>query len=101
MKIKEITHLFEDIEFTYEDRDLTIRCSGPYKDTDGIFYYKDGLYHRDDGPAMVWNDGRCAWFLEDEVIYNSENQSYMGHHEDKVFTKEFKQSIIKYRLRTT
>jgi|JI10StandDraft_1071094.scaffolds.fasta_scaffold12366_2 hypothetical protein len=29
-------------------------------------WYKEGKYHRLDGPAIEWSDGGKAWYLEDE-----------------------------------
>jgi hypothetical protein len=30
---------------------------------DGVFYYKNGLYHREDGPACLWTfDGQESWY---------------------------------------
>ena len=26
------------------------------------FWYKNGLYHREDGPAIEWNNGDKVWF---------------------------------------
>ena len=26
------------------------------------YYNRDGYLHRDNGPAVIWADGTCAWF---------------------------------------
>ena len=38
--------------------------NGKYKDKYGnIRWYKDGKYHREDGPAIIEKDGSKAWYL--------------------------------------
>ena len=38
--------------------------NGRYVDKDkNAFWYKDGLFHREDGPAIEWADGSKAWYL--------------------------------------
>jgi hypothetical protein len=47
----------------HEDDGGRIICNGPYKDKDDIFYYKNGKYHREDGPACEWSNGDKEWYF--------------------------------------
>ena len=37
--------------------------NGRYEDGYGIFWYRDGLRHREDGPACMYQDGTKQWWL--------------------------------------
>jgi hypothetical protein len=37
-------------------------------------WYKDGHFHKEDGPAVEWTDGVGSWFLGDE-FYGYEKPS--------------------------
>ena len=42
--------------------------NGKYKDKYGtVRWYKDGQFHREDGPAVEWNSGTKAWYLNDKL----------------------------------
>ncbi len=46
----------------------SILPDGSYIDNNGnIGYIKDGKWHREDGPAMVWADGSMWWYKNDEL----------------------------------
>jgi hypothetical protein len=30
---------------------------------DTYWYNKKGILHREDGPAVIWHDGRVCWYL--------------------------------------
>ena len=32
------------------------------------FWYLNGLFHRDDGPAVEWHDGRNEWYLNGKQL---------------------------------
>jgi hypothetical protein len=36
--------------------------------TGSSFHYKQGLWHNEDGPAVVWSIGPCSYYLEG-VLY--------------------------------
>ena len=38
--------------------------NGRYGKTGTIRYFKDGLLHREDGPAVEWPNGDKEWFFE-------------------------------------
>ena len=39
--------------------------NGRYVDALGaVYWYKDGLFHREDGPALEWADGSKEWYLD-------------------------------------
>lgn len=44
------------------------RCENLYDN-----YFKDGLFHRDDGPAIEWFDGSAAWYFDGEPYYSMES----------------------------
>jgi hypothetical protein len=42
--------------------------NGFYVDTDGTrYWYRNGLLHREDGPAVEWADGSREWWLHGEL----------------------------------
>ena len=55
--------------------------TGIIKDEEGVFWYKEGNYHREDGPAIEWSDGGKAWYLEDENYRQVNLKDYvvLGH----------------------
>ncbi len=38
-------------------------------------WLKDDKYHREDGPAIVWNNGTIQWWLNNKIVWSSENDS--------------------------
>ena len=36
-------------------------------------YYLDGKFHREDGPAIEWNDGTKSWYING-IGYSSEEE---------------------------
>lgn len=36
-------------------------------DENNIFYYKNNKRHREDGPAVIWNNGDREWWLNDRL----------------------------------
>jgi hypothetical protein len=32
------------------------------------YWYLNGLRHRDDGPALIWESGTCSWYEHDIFI---------------------------------
>lgn len=79
----------------YEDIKHLKLCSGSYREIDGVYWYKDGYYHRKDGPAIEWYNGEKEWCLNGQDVFNSQENNL--HLYDNL-TEEFKMSIIKYRL---
>jgi hypothetical protein len=47
----------------YEDTEMKILCSGCYDKNGTIYYFKEGLLHRVDGPAESFEDGSFSWYL--------------------------------------
>ena len=46
------------------------------------YWYLDGKYHREDGPAIIYADGEQAWYLNDieltEQEFNNHNRPCVG-----------------------
>jgi hypothetical protein len=61
----------------------------------GKEWYLNGLRHRVDGPARELSNGSKAWFLNGRLVY-SKNVNNL--HKYPNLSKPFKQSIVKYRL---
>ena len=38
------------------------------------FWYLNGEYHREDGPAIEWADGDKFWWLNDEEVTEEEHK---------------------------
>lgn len=38
--------------------------NGKYIEDDAVCWYKNGLLHREDGPAIICNDGTQEWYIE-------------------------------------
>ncbi len=36
-----------------------------------MWWYKNGKFHREDGPAKIWYDGIKEWWLNGKYIYSS------------------------------
>jgi hypothetical protein len=63
-------------EIILDNMHLVYNRYGVYHKTDGpaIIYpsgtkkwYQYGLFHRDDGPAIIWSDGEIRWYLRGEL----------------------------------
>lgn len=100
MDIIEVAHIFQfigkdGVDRQYEDDEGKILCSGVYKDSIGLVWIKDGLFHRDDGPAIIDNNGYYAWFLDGNCVYATDENNIS---EFVDLSEEIKNSIIQYRL---
>jgi len=52
------------VEYWYE---IPKNYTGCVKYTSGEqYWYKDGQYHREDGPAIIYPDGNQYWMLNDK-----------------------------------
>ena len=40
---------------------------------DGIFHYVHDELHREDGPAVEWNDGTNWWYLNGKTLSEEEH----------------------------
>jgi hypothetical protein len=50
------------------DAPVTDSKNGCVLDKDGTkYWFKDGLRHREDGPAVEWADGSKIWYKDDEI----------------------------------
>ena len=78
----------------YDDIDCTILAEGKYKEALDYFWYKQGVFHREDGPAMIWNDGEQEWCLKGETIFSDDGNNL----DEYDVSEELKRSIIKYEL---
>jgi hypothetical protein len=102
----------------YEDKKQTSLCNGSYKEHMGTFHYKDGIFHRVDGPAIEYSGGEKEWWLYGErhrvdgpaIEYSSGKKEwwlygeilyydgYNNLNEYSDLSESFKRSIIKYEL---
>jgi hypothetical protein len=49
-------------------RDIEIMKNGRFVDGLGnVYYYRNGLIHRDDGPAVEYPDGSMYWYQNDQL----------------------------------
>jgi hypothetical protein len=65
-----------------------------------------GLLHREDGPAIVWNDGTKAWFIngeyhrEDGPAIEWSDGSKFWYLNDKNYSEdEWKQEVTRLKLK--
>ncbi len=77
--------------------------NGKYVSEDGTeMWYKDGLLHREDGPALIYDHGTMKWyrngFLHREdgpaIIWNNSDEEYFINN-DELTVDEF----IKWQLK--
>lgn len=55
--LKDFTGFFKTL------KDVPKDFTGYFRLNDGIYFYKDGEPHREDGPAVKWDDGEEKWFI--------------------------------------
>lgn len=62
----ELNCFWRHYDFDVEtDRTATSMCAYPCKFPDGSTrWYRNGLLHRDDGPAWIRPDGTCEWYRD-------------------------------------
>ncbi len=51
------------------------------------FWFKTGIYHREDGPAIIWSNGCKEWRLHGTKIWNS-NYNKISLKECIILSKE-------------
>ena len=51
-----------------EINDLAVKISHAGKTYSYVEYLYDGMAHREDGPAVEWNDGYKEWWKNDKII---------------------------------
>jgi len=69
--MREITiSMFEDFPEYFTGIITVYIPGGPHEENTDYYklYLKNGKYHREDGPAKIWNDGFKEWWL-DHVCY--------------------------------
>lgn len=44
--------------------------------SDNIEHYLDGELHREDGPAIEWNNGEKQWYYHGELIHCSSQEEF-------------------------
>ena len=44
----------------------------------GMCYYLNGLFHREDGPVIIWKDGSKYWFINNKEITKEVNNWLSG-----------------------
>ena len=55
-----------------------------------IFWYKDGLLHREDGPAIQFSDGFKLWYLNDIQKTEEEFNQWL---EKKLLNERLQQTL--------
>lgn len=73
--------------------DLPDNFTGIVQKYEGKFWYKNGKYHREDGPAVEYSDGYKMWFLEDKRYMPKNLNNFIVLDYDKG-----KYDLIWYRL---
>jgi len=53
--------------------DLPENYTGIFDFCGTIFYYLNGKCHREDGPAIIWKDGKVLYFINDKNITKEVN----------------------------
>ena len=58
---------------------------GNYPAAAATYWFKEGRYHREDGPAVEWADGEKQWWLEDKQYkqINLSNYVVLDHYQGK------------------
>jgi hypothetical protein len=101
----------------FVDKEKTELCQGKYKEKYGEYWYKDGMFHREDGHAIIESGGRewylngllhredgpaventngtKEWWLNDVEIFSNETNNL---HKYDNLSEAFKKSIIKYEF---
>lgn len=56
--------LLNGIEYT--EKEFLAKMNLPFIDNKGnkFWYNKEGKYHREDGPAVIWKDGSKTWYKD-------------------------------------
>ena len=68
---------------------------------DILVYIVDGLEHREDGPAKIWPDGYCEWYLYGKLHREDGPAFYGGCSRDSYYIHgEYmnEQEFIKWKL---
>jgi hypothetical protein len=47
-------------------------CDGSRYAEYGVRHFKNGTYHRENGPAVEWADGEKRWYLNGEYFYTKD-----------------------------
>lgn len=78
---------FIPIDIIHYDKGKIHRVGGPsvvFGRTGDIFYYKQGLYHRDNDsitnlpqPAIIWHDGLVEYYIEGRLQHKKQNRKYI------------------------
>jgi hypothetical protein len=97
IKNKEVLVLNVTDQLYYETSKYTTLCQGKYYDGCGTYYFKDGKFHRDDGPACVVDNFSKAWWFDGVFVHNTIG-SECEFENICDLPNELKQSIIKYEL---
>ena len=48
--------------------------NGYYKYEDGEYWYLNGKWHREDGPAVIYSDGTQAWYINGKDLTEEVNE---------------------------
>jgi len=83
MQKEQFIHITESGNKRYfSDREMTIlhREDGPAIEWDNGYkaWYLNGELHREDGPAAEWADGSKAWYLNDKFLTEEEFNARMN-----------------------
>jgi hypothetical protein len=71
MKYKETKEYF--LFINKKSTGIIESCDGSFHyASNGIFHYKNGELHREDGPAFEWTNGKKEWYLNGKHYYKNE-----------------------------
>jgi len=59
-------------------KDLPENYTGIIESPNGIIYSLNGKIHREDGPAIIWSNGRIEYFVNDKNITEKVNKWLIG-----------------------
>jgi len=67
--------------------ELPYNYTGHVKYTDGDqYWYKNGILHREDGPAAIYHNGAQYWWLDDKIY--SKEAYYRELHKRSIITEQ-------------
>lgn len=61
-----------------------IMLNGKYEKKLGVYWYKNGVQHREDGPAFVQPNGKSKWFIKGEEV-TRENFKYVMEKQELMY----------------
>jgi len=51
--------------------------TGVFENSEGRFWFRNGIEHREDGPAVEYAEGREAWYLRGQIVSEEEHKNWV------------------------